>query len=139
MRRGFAFENQIQKVCEYINSMGGFAHKLCAERTINGTFIRGEPFDYIVLTTDYKAVFDAKECKSNKWGMKPKDIKQCNELKKCKNAGFKAYFLICFEGRNVKMIDVDNVIDTLKRGSKTIYSEGHPKWDLIEILGGLQL
>lgn len=134
--KGKSFERQINKVCDYIKSIGGFAHKLCAERTIQGTFIKGEPFDYIVLTKNYKAVFDAKECKTRKWRMVDKDIKQCDEMKKCKNAGLKAYFLICFEGTDVRMIDVDTAIATLKRGSKTISAEGNPSWDLINILGG---
>ena len=134
--RGKSFERQINKVCEYINSIGGFAHKLCAERNIQGTFIKGEPFDYIVLMKEYKAVFDAKECKTRKWRMVEKDIKQCDEMKKCKNAGLKAYFLICFEDHDVRMIDVDTAIATLKRGSKTIPAEGNPSWDLIKILGG---
>ena len=134
--RGKSFERQINKVCEYINSIGGFAHKLCAERNIQGTFIKGEPFDYIVLMKEYKAVFDAKECKTRKWRMVEKDIRQCDEMKKCKNAGLKAYFLICFEDGDVRMIDVDTAIATLKRGSKTISAEGNPSWDLIKILGG---
>ena len=57
-------------------------------------------------------------------------------MKKCKNAGLKAYFLICFEGHDVRMIDVDVAIETLRRGSKTIHAEGNPDWDLIRILGG---
>ena len=68
--------------------------------------------------------------------MVDKDIRQCNEMKKCKNAGLKAYFLICFEGRDVRMIDVDTAIATLKNGSRTISAEDNPPWDLIEILGG---
>lgn len=68
--------------------------------------------------------------------MVEKDIKQCNEMKKCKNAGLKAYFLICFEEHDVRMIDVDTAIATLKKGSKTIPAEGNPSWDLIKILGG---
>lgn len=137
--RGKNFERQINKVCEYINSIGGFAHKLCAERTIQGTFIKGEPFDYIVLMKEYKAVFDAKECKTRQWHMVDKDIRQCDEMKKCKNAGLKAYFLICFEGYDVRMIDVDTVIEILKKGSKTVSAANNPKWDLIELLGGKNL
>ena len=71
--------------------------------------------------------------------MVDKDIKQCDEMKKCKNAGLKAYFLICFEGTDVRMIDVDTAIETLKKGSKTIHAEGNPDWDLIRILGGKKL
>lgn len=109
-----------------------------AERLQDGTYISGEPFDYEIFLPNYKAVFDAKECETRKWHMVDKDIKQCDELKKCKNAGFKAYFLICFEGKDVRMVDVDVAIETLKRGSKTISAEGNPSWDLIKILGGTQ-
>lgn len=101
--------------------------------------LNGESFDYEIFLPNYKAVFDAKEVKTNKWHMVAKDIKQCNELKKCKNAGFKAYFLIAFEGKDVRMIDVDIVIETLKKGSKTISAEGNPSWDLIKILKEMKL
>ena len=137
-RRGYQFENQIQKVCDYVEAIGGHAHKNYAERLQDGTYIKVEPFDYEIFLQNYKAVFDAKECKTRKWHMVDKDIKQCDEMKKCKNAGFKAYFLICFEGNDVRMIDVDTVITTLKHGSKTISAEGNPSWDLIKILGGTQ-
>ena len=96
-RRGFIFENQIQKVCDYVEAIGGHAHKNYAERLQDGTYIKGEPFDYEIFLPNYKAVFDAKECKTRKWHMVEKDIKQCDELKKCKNTGLKAYFLICFQ------------------------------------------
>lgn len=132
MRRGFEFENQIKKVCGYINKSGGFAHKFCPERTADGTYVRGEPFDYMVITNSYKAVFDAKECSGNKWSMRKKDIKQCNELKKCKNAGFSAYFLILADKSRVITADVDEVIGELKKGCKTIHLDSLPEWDLLE-------
>lgn len=135
---GKAFEKQINKVCDYINSIGGFASKLSPERLYDGTYIKGEAFDYIVLMKEYKACFDAKYVSGTVWRMQPKDIRQCDEMKKCKNAGLKAYFLICFEEHDVRMIDVDTAIDSLKRGSKTISAEGNPSWDLIKILGGIQ-
>lgn len=133
-RRGFKFENQINKICDYVEAIGGHAHKNNPARTQDGTYIQGEPFDYEIFLPNYKAVFDAKECKTRKWHMVDKDIKQCNEMKKCKNVGFKAYFLICFEGYDVRMIDVDTAIENLKNGSKTISAEGNPEWDLIKLL-----
>lgn len=135
-RRGFIFEHQIQKVCEYVEKIGGHTHKNQPERTVDGIYKKGEPFDYEIFLPNYKAVFDAKESKTRKWHMVDKDIRQCNEMKKCKNAGLKAYFLICFEGRDVRMIDVDTAIATLRNGSRTISAEGNPSWDLIDILGG---
>lgn len=133
---GKAFEKQINKVCDYINSIGGFASKLSPERLYDGTYIKGEAFDYIVLMKEYKACFDAKYVSGRVWRMQPKDIRQCDAMKKCKNSGLKAYFLICFEGHDVRMVDVDIAIKTLENGSKTISADGLPKWDLIEILGG---
>ena len=59
-------------------------------------------------------------------------IKQTNELKKCKNAGCNAYFLICFENKDVRMIDIDNVIEVLKQDKKSIKNIGFKKWDLLE-------
>lgn len=100
----------------------------------DGTYIKGEPFDFEIFYKDRHEVFDTKECKTNKWHIVPKDIKQCNELKKCKNAGLKAYFLICFEGNDVRQLDVDIVIDYLKRNVKTINKEGLPEWELIKII-----
>ena len=66
------------------------------------------------------------------WHIKPKDIKQTNELKKCKNAGCNAYFLICFENKDVRMVDVDDVIDVLKQNKKSIKNINLNKWDLLE-------
>lgn len=134
MEKGKGFESQVNKVCDYINKTKGFAHKLCPERTINGIFKRGEPFDYIILLDKYKCVFDAKECKSDTWRIYEKDIKQCNELKKCKNVGLDAYFLICYENRDVKQIDVDIVIETLKNNKKSIKNKDFPDWKLLEII-----
>lgn len=137
-RRGNQFESQIQKVCDYVEAIGGHAHKNHPERTVEGIYKKGEPFDYEIFLPNYKAVFDAKECKTTKWHMVDKDIRQCDEMKKCKNAGLKAYFLICSNGI-VRMIDVDVAIETLKKGSKTISLPGYPEWDLIRILGGKTL
>ena len=44
-RRGYIFENQIKKVCDYVESIGGHAHKNYPERLQDGTYIKGEPFD----------------------------------------------------------------------------------------------
>lgn len=78
--------------------------------------------------------FDAKQCKTEIWHIKPKDIKQANELKKCKNAGCNAYFLICFENKDVRMIDVDIVIYILSQNKKSVKNVNLKKWDLLEEL-----
>lgn len=76
--------------------------------------------------------FDAKQCKTDTWHILKKDIKQTNELKKCKNAGLNAYFLICFENKDVRAIDVDDVIKVLKQNKKSIKNINLKEWDLLE-------
>ena len=131
--RGKFLERNIDKVCDRINHIGGFAHKLQPKRTQAGAYLEGEPFDYIVVMKDYKAVFDAKEVKGTKWHMVDKDIKQCNEMKKCKNAGFEAYFIFYFTGK-VRVIDIDEIIEVLKSGKKTINLEIGKEWELLRRL-----
>lgn len=133
-RRGFNFEAQIRKVADYINSVGGHAHKNNADRTVDGIYLKGECFDWEMFLPDYKCVFDSKECKTDTWHIVKKDIIQAEHLKHCKNCGFDAYFLICFEGYDVRQVDVDDVIEILKKGSKSIKKDGFPSWELIKIL-----
>lgn len=66
--------------------------------------------------------------------MKDKDIKQAENLKHCKNAGLEAYFLICFENKEVKQIDIDDVIEILKTGKKGINKNLGIDWELLEVL-----
>ena len=131
-RRGFEFENQLEKVCKYVEAIGGHAHKNHPERLQDGTYIKGEPFDYEIFIPNRHDCFDAKQCKTNTWKIVEKDIKQANELKKCKNAGLNAYFLICFENKDVRAIDVDDVIKVLKQNKKSIKNINLKEWDLLE-------
>lgn len=135
MRKGNKFEEQINKVLEYVNKIGGHAHKNHPQRLQDGTYIQGEPFDFEIFLKEYKACFDAKEVKGNTWNLKKKDILQAENLKHCQNTGLKAYFLIYNENK-VKMLDVDLVIEVLKQGKKSIKLDNLPTWDLIKILGG---
>lgn len=79
-------------------------------------------------------MFDAKECQGPVWYMKEKDIKQAENLKHCKNAGLDAYFLIFFENKEVKQIDIDDVIEVLKTGKKGIRKDIGKEWNLLKIL-----
>jgi len=116
---------------KYINSIGGHAHKNYAKRLEDGTYVEGEPFDYEAFIPGYHCVFDAKECATSVWYMKPKDIKQAENLKHCKNSGLEAYFLIYFENKEVKQIDIDDVIEVLKTGKKGISKKLGRDWELI--------
>lgn len=133
-RRGQYLESQIDKVIDYINNTSGFATKLHPERNFDGLYIKGEPFDYIALMDKYKCVFDAKEVKGNTWHMVAKDIKQTDNLKRCKNTGLEAYFLILFEGKYLKQVNVDDVIEVLKAGKKSVSKELGKEWELLKRL-----
>ncbi|MBR3133371.1 MAG: Holliday junction resolvase RecU [Clostridia bacterium] len=130
MQKGRNFEKQIEKVIEYIENINFHGHKNYANRLVDGTYLKGECFDYEILLPGRHDMFDAKEVEGDRWHILKKDITQTNELKKCKNAGCNAYFLICFQGTDVRMIDVDHVINNLKKNNKTIRKEGFPIWDL---------
>lgn len=132
--RGHSFEKQIEKVIEYVEKLGFHGHKNYAKRLIDGTYIEGEKFDYEILLPGRHDMFDAKQAQTDTYKIVKKDINQINFLKQCKNAGCNAYLLICFEGKDVRMIDVDKVIDLLNQNIKTIKKEGWPEWDLINYL-----
>jgi penicillin-binding protein-related factor A (putative recombinase) len=134
VRKGYKFEHQLNKVIEYINNLGFHAHKNHPKRTVDGTYLEGEPFDYEVVLPNYKAVFDAKECESVAYSIAKKDLAQIENLKHCKNAGMNAYLLIYFKGIGVKQFEIDSVIEILKNGKKSMpYSQGQ-EWELLEIL-----
>ena len=134
MQRGHSFEKQIEKVIEYIEKLGFHGHKNYPKRLEDGTYISGESFDYEIFLPHRHDCFDAKQCETDTWRIVKKDIKQTNELKKCKNAGCNAYFLICFENKEVRQLDVDIVIQYLKQNVKSIKKYGLPEWDLIKDL-----
>lgn len=136
MLKGKYLESQVDRVITYINSSGGHAHKNYPRRNIDGQFLEGEPFDFECFIKNYKCVFDAKECETNTWHMKPKDIKQANNLKACKNNGLDAYFLILFENKELKQIDIDTVIEVLNSGKKSINKSLGQDWDLLKVIRG---
>lgn len=129
--RGKSLETQLDCLCEHVNKMGYHAHKNHPKRLGNGTRVQGEPFDYEILLPNWHACFDAKECHDTKWHMQKKDIIQTENLKHCKNAGCEAFFLIYFFPiKQLVKVDVDEVIETLKRGSKTIDAAKGGEFDI---------
>lgn len=134
MQKGRSFEKQIEKVIDHIEKLGFHGHKNYAKRLEDGTYIAGESFDYEIFLPNRHDCFDAKQCDTDTWHIVKKDVRQVNELKKCKNAGCNAYFLICFENKDVRMIDVDLVINYLMKNIKSIKKYGLPEWNLIQEL-----
>lgn len=69
------------------------------------------------------------------WHMKPKDIKQAENLKHCKNAYLDAFFLVYFVPLHVLLkFDVDDVINILKTGRKSVPSTLGEKWEINKLL-----
>lgn len=131
MRKGFAFEGQIKKLLDVVNTLGFHAHKNQPARLADGTYVEGEPFDYEIILPGYVACFDAKESHDTSWHIKPKDIKQAEHLKHCKNGGADAFFLVYFfHLRKCLKIDVDIVIDLLQAGGKSVSAEYGCLWDI---------
>jgi len=88
-------EKTINKYLAYLNSIGIFATKLSAERLYDGTYLNGEPFDYIILK-DKAICFDAKESHGEYIQVKEKELKQLKNLLMCESKGHSAFFLCYF-------------------------------------------
>lgn len=131
------FEYQLNKLCDYINSIGYHAHKNHPERLNSGKYIKGEPYDYEIFLPGYKACFDAKQTHGDRWDIEEKDIKQAENLKHCKNSGMDAFFLVYYiKIKKIKKIDVDVFIKTLQEGRKSIRATEGEDWNIEDILKG---
>lgn len=130
MRRGQFLESQIDKLINYTNACGYLAAKLYPKRLADGTYIEGEKFDYIFILPGQVIVFDAKESKGKTWPFAKKDMEQADNLKKCKNAGCDAFFLVYFsELKKLIKFDIDKFIEALSYNKKHLKPEQGEEWD----------
>lgn len=134
-RRGHHLESEIDRVLEYLGSQGIHGHKNHARRTVDGVFLEGEPFDYEVLANGTLHCFDAKECQSKRWNLGNAKPAQINALRQCANHGAQAYFLVCFEGREVRRFDVEQVQAALAAGKGSLTAEEGRAWKWEELTG----
>lgn len=133
MRKGHKFEEWIEKkVMRGVEALGCHWHKNEPRRTLDGVFIAGEPFDYEVFMPDGTDVFDAKDIRSKAWYLKDKDLRQCNELVKCGRAGCRAYFLLRFDGTDVRAISAIKTAAILAAGCRTVTRGDCTDWELID-------
>lgn len=123
------FESQINKLIDYINKTGYHAHKNHPQRLHDGKYIGGEPYDYEIMLPDYKACFDAKGIHQDIWKFEPKDIKQADHLKHCKNAGIDSFFLVYFyKFKKMVKFDVDIFLGALAEGRKNLKADEGTEW-----------
>ena len=134
MRRGFEFENELNRVGKYLASVGIHMHKNHAHRSISGEFLEGEPFDYEVISHGTVHCFDAKECSSKSWSLKNAKLNQINNLCMCQNNGAEAYFLVWFKPVNkIIRFDAKIVKDALIRGRKSLDPDEGEIWEWTEL------
>ncbi len=135
MRRGFEFENELNRVSKYLNANGTHMHKNHARRTEQGIYLEGEPFDYEVLTKGTLHCFDAKECSGDRWDLKNAKLSQLNNLLVCRKNGAQAYFLVWFrKGNRIVRFDAELVKQALMKGRKSMKPEEGKSWDWTDLL-----
>ena len=134
MRRGFEFENELNRVSKYLNSKGIHMHKNHAHRTESGLYLEGEPFDYEVISNGHFFCFDAKECASKRWNLSNAKLHQLNNLLICAKNGAQAYFLVWFrESNKVVRFDAEVVRQALADGKKSLTPEEGVLWQWTEL------
>ncbi|MBR2209757.1 MAG: Holliday junction resolvase RecU [Synergistaceae bacterium] len=134
MRRGFEFENELNRVSKYLASIGVHMHKNHAHRTESGIYIEGEPFDYEVIVNGRVICFDAKECAAKSWNLSNAKLNQVNSLCMCRKNGAEAYFLVWFKAINkIIRFDIEIVKDALINGKKSLKPEEGKIWEWTEL------
>ena len=134
MRKGFQFENELNRVAQYLNAQGAHMHKNHPRRTESGTWIEGEPFDYEALSGGVLHCFDAKECAGSRWNLKNAKLSQLNNLLACARNGARAYFLVWFTmSDKVVRFDAEQVRAALAEGKKSLSPEEGVSWDWTEL------
>ncbi|MDR1874572.1 MAG: Holliday junction resolvase RecU [Synergistaceae bacterium] len=133
MRKGHIFENELAKIIDHLNKTGIHAHKNHARRTVDGTYIEGEPFDYEVFAHGRLHCFDAKECHASRWNLSNAKLSQIKHLLNCKRHGADAFFLVLFTPGRVKKFDVELVRNALADGKRSLMPEEGDDWDWTEL------
>ncbi|MBQ3646554.1 MAG: Holliday junction resolvase RecU [Synergistaceae bacterium] len=134
MRKGYEFENELNRVAKYLNAIGVHMHKNHAHRTESGIYLEGEPFDYEVIAHGVIHCFDAKECSAKSWNLSNAKLNQLNNMLVCQKNGAQAYFLVWFRLFNkIIRFDVDFVKQALIEGKKSLTPEEGKLWQWTEL------
>lgn len=111
------FEHQINKLIKrLIESNKAIGWKNNPDRLHNGKYIKGELFDYIIFSKQYKCCFDAKETIKLYWQAELKDIKQAKNLLLTKKHGMDSFFLVYFY--STKKYGKLDIVDFFNKKSK---------------------
>ena len=116
MRRGYEFENELNRLAKYLDKIGVHMHKNHAKRTESGVYLEGEPFDYEV------------------WNLNNAKLSQLHNMLVCQKNGAQAYFLVWFRLSNkIIRFDVDLIQQALAEGKKSLCEEDGKLWQWTEL------
>jgi penicillin-binding protein-related factor A (putative recombinase) len=127
-QRGAYFETQIKRLFEALGARGIHCHKNHARRTIDGVFVEGESFDYEIFAEPVH-VFDAKETQGDRWPLSNAKPRQLKALLDCAAHGAEAYFLVLFNGKEIRRFDAGFVRDAMSYGRKSLEKSEGEEWD----------
>lgn len=131
--KGKYLEDQIDKLIAAVIDRGYWGQKNHPHRLFDGTYLEGEPFDYYIMTDRIKWAFDTKECSGTSFPIKKKEITQANNLLHVQRCGFEAFFLVLF-GQNLVRFDVNQVVDALEHGRKSLNPREGKEFNYTEVL-----
>jgi penicillin-binding protein-related factor A (putative recombinase) len=116
-----SFETQLNQLFAVMDL---FFVKIPEERSHDGRYIKGEPFDYIVIMAGKTYCFDAKTAAKDVLYEKSIPLEQFNNLLLAEKQGATVFFLVLFkESRKIKFLH-----------PRTILSDGRATVDSVEVL-----
>lgn len=131
--KGKYLEGQIDKLIDTVIRRGFWGQKNHPQRLYDGTYVKGEPFDYYIFTDRIRWAFDAKECRGKSWPIRKKEITQTNNLLHLKRCGFEAFFVVLF-GDKIVRFDAETVAQALKQGRASLKPEDGRAFEYKEVL-----
>jgi len=99
MIRGRELEKRIESVFDQLNSTRGdiLCIRLEVKRVNNGSWIKKQPFDYLVASPKGIFAFDAKECAGDRFYLSSVPLHQRESLLRMQNLGHRAGLVVWFK------------------------------------------
>lgn len=121
----------MNRVLKHLNNIGIHGHKNHANRTQDGTYIEGEPFDYEVISQGKTYCFDTKECHADSWNLKTNaKISQIKNLYDAAQNGAESFFLVWFATSNkIITFNIYKVREALEQGVSSLKAEDGSAFD----------